>query len=190
MISKQDIPNLLTFFRVAAVVVVLVVAALFPAQRQLVFWMFAAASITDFFDGYLARKWNAISPLGTMLDPIADKLLVAVVLIYLLKFTTAPVGAVAIIICREIYIAGLREFLALKKIALPVSKGGKWKTALQLIALTLLLASVAYPMPYALVHDQYLISAWNVGMILLWISAILSLVSAIGYTQSAVRSLR
>lgn len=189
MLTKTEIPNLLTFFRVAAMLVVLAVAAFLPAHRQVIFWLFALASVTDFFDGYLARKWNAVSPLGTMLDPIADKLLVATVLIYLLKFTTAPVGAVAIIICREIYIAGLREFLAAKNIALPVSRGGKWKTAVQLIAITLLLASVTYPMPYALIDQQILLSAWNVGMVLLWVSALLSLVSAIGYTHAAIKKI-
>lgn len=189
MLSKTKIPNLLTCFRVVAVLAALFVTAFFPAYRHAVFWLFVLASLTDFFDGYLARKWHAVSPLGTMLDPIADKLLVAVVLIYLLKFTSAPVGAVAIIICREIYIAGLREFLALRHITLPVSRGGKWKTALQLIALTLLLLSVTYPTPYMLVASQYLLSAWNVGMILLWVSALLSVVSAASYTRSALRSL-
>lgn len=185
MLKKSEIPNLLTFFRVAAMVVVLVVAALFPAYRAVILWLFIAASITDFLDGYLARKWSTVSPLGTMLDPIADKLLVATVLVYLLKFTSAPVGAVAVIICREIYIAGLREFLAARHIALPVSKGGKWKTALQLTALILLLAAITYPMPYALIQGTYLITVWNIGMILLWISAVLSLVSAFHYTRSA-----
>ena len=188
--TKQQIPNLLTAFRVAAVPVVLVLAAMFPDQRQIIFWVFLAASVTDFFDGYLARKWNAVSPLGTLLDPIADKLLVAVVLLYLMEYTTAPIAAVGIILCREIYIAGLREFLALRSITLPVSKGGKWKTALQLAALTLLLLSIAYATPFLLINGTYLLNAWNLGVILLWVSAVLSLLSAADYTGKAIRTIR
>lgn len=186
--TKQNIPNLLTFFRVAAVPVMLVLASAYPGERQLIFWLFIAASLTDFFDGYLARKWNAVSPLGTLLDPIADKLLVAVVLLYLMEYTTAPIGAVGIILCREIYIAGLREFLALRNITLPVSRGGKWKTALQLVAIALLLLAISYATPFVLINRAYLLNAWNLGVILLWASAILSLVSAAEYTRGALKS--
>lgn len=187
--NKQHIPNLLTFFRVAVVPLVLVLAAMYPGERQAIFWLFVAASLTDFFDGYLARKWNAISPLGTMLDPIADKLLVTVVLLYLMEYATAPIAAVGIILCRELYIAGLREFLALRNIALPVSKGGKWKTAVQLIAITLLLLAVSYATPFLVINQQFLLNAWNIGVILLWVSAMMALLSAVNYTRAALRGL-
>jgi len=190
MLTKQNIPNLLTYARVAAVPAALFIATVMPGLRQLMFWIFLLAAITDFFDGYLARKWNAVSATGALLDPIADKLLVAVALLYLLEYTNAPIGAVGIILCRELYIAGLREFLAKRQIDLPVSRGGKWKTALQLSAITLLLATVAnYPMPYLRV-GEVMINAWNVGVILLWVSALLALSSAFSYTRSAVRSIR
>ncbi|PZP87212.1 MAG: CDP-diacylglycerol--glycerol-3-phosphate 3-phosphatidyltransferase [Azospirillum brasilense] len=189
MLTKQNIPNLLTYARVAAVPAALFIATVMPGLRQLMFWIFLAAAITDFFDGYLARKWNAVSATGALLDPIADKLLVAVALLYLLEYTNAPIGAVGIILCRELYIAGLREFLAKRQIDLPVSRGGKWKTALQLSAITLLLATVAnYPMPYLRV-GEVMFNAWNVGVILLWVSALLALSSAFSYTRSAQRSL-
>lgn len=172
---KSHIPNLLTFFRVAAMVAALVIAGAFPWLTKLFFVLFVAAAVTDFFDGYLARKWNATSPLGTMLDPIADKLLVAVALLYLMKYTMTPLLPVGLILCRELAIAGLREFLALRGTALPVSRGGKWKTALQLAAIATLLATVAMPNPIG----------WNAGMLLLWASALLSVISAAGYMRQA-----
>lgn len=187
--QKENIPNALTFFRVAIVPIALIVAAAFPEQRQLMFWLFGTAAVTDLADGYLARKWNAVSALGTMLDPIADKLLVAIMLLYLQEYTKAPLAAVAIIICREIYIAGLREFLALRQIALPVSQGGKWKTTVQLLALTFLLVSIAYPTPYLRV-GEFLFNSWNLGVVLLWLSAILAITSAFDYTRKAMPSLR
>lgn len=173
--DKRAIPNLLTFFRVLAVPAALTIAVGFPAWHTALFWLFLAAAVTDFFDGYLARKWQAISPLGTLLDPVADKLLVAVILLYLVEYTIAPLGAVAVIILRELYIAGLREFLASRGASLPVSAGGKWKTALQLAAIACLLATLAYRLPYL----------WNGGIILLWLSALLSLFSAVGYSRKA-----
>jgi len=189
MLTKQTIPNLLTFARVAAVPAALFIATAMPGQRATMFWIFLLAAITDFFDGYLARKWNATSATGALLDPIADKLLVAVALLYLLEYTMAPIGAVGIILCRELYIAGLREFLAKRQIDLPVSRGGKWKTALQLAAITLMLAALSgYALPY-LTLSGLRFDAWNVGVILLWVSALLALSSAFSYTRSALRSL-
>lgn len=187
MLTKQNIPNLLTYVRVAAAPVVLLLAAMYPSERQAIFWIFGTAAVSDLVDGYLARKWNAVSALGTLLDPIADKLLVTVVLLYLMEYTTAPIGAIGIILCREIYIAGLREFLAQRNVKLPVSQGGKWKTAVQLIAISLLLLGISYPSPYLLVNQNILLNAWNIGVILLWVSAIMALVSAADYTRKAIK---
>lgn len=179
MITKQQIPNLLTFARVLAVPVALVLMVLRTGPEPLLI-LFAFASITDFFDGYLARKWNAVTPLGTMLDPIADKLLVALMLVYLAVVTQMAFLPIALILLRELYISGLREFLALRSIPLPVSKGGKWKTAVQMVAILVLYSSVALQQP----------RVWDAGVALLWISTILALTSAAQYTRAAWKHLK
>jgi len=148
---------------------------LFGTPNLALFWIFLLASLTDFFDGYLARKWNVTSPFGAMLDPVADKLLVALMLLYLLGEYSLPLFPVALILLREIYISALREFLSARGIALPVSKGGKWKTALQMLAITALLCSLAYDIP----------TAWHIGAIALWIAAVLACTSAAQYTRAA-----
>lgn len=179
MFTKQHIPNLLTFFRIACVPVALVIAALFPTAAMTMLWVFVAASVTDFLDGYLARQWNTVSPLGTMLDPVADKLLVTTVLLFFAQHPLTPILPVALLILRELYVSGLREYIAQRGGSLPVSKGGKWKTALQLIALTVMLAAAAYNLS---------VDIWLAGIALLWASVVLSLVSAFSYTRAALRA--
>jgi CDP-diacylglycerol--glycerol-3-phosphate 3-phosphatidyltransferase len=191
MIKKHQIPNLLTFIRVAAVPLALIITTLAPGKAFWLLLIFAVAAVTDFLDGYLARRWNAVSPLGAMLDPVADKLLVALMLIYLLKYPLMPVLLVALLLLRELYISGLREYVAQRGLTLPVSSGGKWKTALQLIAITALLATVSLP-PGAPIFYGFGTQdvLWNGGMSLLWASALLSLISAMGYTRRAIAQLR
>ncbi len=208
--SYKNVPNLLTFARVLAVPVSLWLIYVSRAEALPLFWIFVAASLTDFFDGYLARKWNAVSPLGTFLDPVADKLLVALMLLYLLtRFGPALLLPIIIILLREIYISALREFLAAKKVALPVSQGGKLKTALQMLAVTLLLGHLAYNPPGALrfpcgikvvlkeaiVQDctnqpLLLRIAEDGGQPLLDAAALVALLTAIHYTWSARKSFR
>lgn len=180
MLSKQNIPNLLTWLRVAAVPAALAITVAFPLAGKVLLWIFVVAAITDFLDGYFARKWNAVTPLGTLLDPVADKLLVAIVLIFLAKYTVAPIFAIALLLLRELYVSGLREYIAQRGGSLPVSRGGKWKTALQLIAIIVLLATLAYQLPPQL---------WLAGIVLLWASTALSLVSAFGYTRAAMKTI-
>ncbi len=162
MLTKRRIPNALTFLRIAAVPLVLFIALRAPEQKAALFWIFLLAAATDFLDGYLARKWNATSPFGAMLDQIGDKLLVATLLLYLVVVHNpcaiamdrfghvAPRGIIhfdslflpaIVIILRELYVSGLREFLALRRIALPVSRLGKYKTAGQMLGIGLLLCS-------------------------------------------------
>ena len=134
------LPNLLTYGRLAAVPVV---ALLLQWPNE--FWMrwtalavFTVACITDFFDGYLARIWKQQSPLGQMLDPIADKLLVATTLLAVAANQTLSgwtIWAAIIILCREFLVSGFREYLADLKVPLPVSAVAKWKTTVQMFAL-------------------------------------------------------
>lgn len=174
MMRKQHIPNLLTGFRVLAVPAALTLMIVNAAPHWLLA-LFATASVTDFFDGYLARKWQAVSPLGTMLDPIADKLLVALLLLYLAFIAQVGLVPIALILLREIYISGLREFLALRGVALPVSQGGKLKTAVQMLAIVLIYAAAA-------LENEPL---WTAGMGLLWAAAAIAVATGVQYTRAA-----
>ena len=178
MLARARIPNLLTGMRAMAVPLCLGLILIEPANApQWLLGIFVAASITDFLDGYLARKWNAVSPLGAMLDPVADKLLVALMLIYLLTVLGGAVLLpVILIVLRELYISSLREFLANRQVLLPVSKSGKWKTALQMVAIALLLFS-------NICNDIWHDAVFGVGMAALYAAAMLALTSAMGYTR-------
>lgn len=172
------LPNLLTMSRVAAIPL-LVGAFYLPAP--LTYWvclgLFTFAAVTDFFDGYLARARNQVSDFGRLLDPIADKLLVAAALFMLVASgRLAGLGIVAalIILCREFIIAGLREFLAGGTVAVPVSPLAKWKTAVQMIAIAILLAGPGAPAA---------LPATLIGEIGLWIAALLTVITGIDYLR-------
>ncbi len=181
MIARARIPNLLTFARVAAVPLCLALMLFHPAPQPALFVIFVLASLTDFLDGHLARKWNATSAIGTLLDPVADKLLVALVLVYLAVDSRGALFLPAVvIILRELYISGLREFLAARQIALPVSRSGKWKTAMQMTGIGLVLGALTVVGPLLM----------KLGTLLIWLSAVLALTSAVDYTRAAWRSLR
>ena len=183
-----NIPNLLTYARILAVP--LIVGCFFiegrlqssDFARWTAFWIFCAASITDYLDGYLARIWNQTSNIGRMLDPIADKLLVAAVLLLLAADQTIAdwsVWAGITILCREILVSGLREYLAALKVSVPVSRIAKWKTAIQMIAIAVLLAG-----PAADVIFPY--TTWC-GIALLWIAAILTLYTGYDYFRAGIK---
>ncbi|MBL8908680.1 MAG: CDP-diacylglycerol--glycerol-3-phosphate 3-phosphatidyltransferase, partial [Rhizobiales bacterium] len=164
-----NLPNNLTYGRLVAVPVV---AALLlwggNGARWLALLVFIAAAITDFFDGYLARKWGQQSALGRMLDPIADKVLVAVILLVLTADRTIDGGhiwAAIIILTREVLVSGLREFLAELRVSVPVTKVAKWKTAVQLLAIGFLIAGPA--------GDRIMPHVSDIGLAGLWIAAAL-----------------
>lgn len=179
-----NLPNVLTYGRVVAVPVV--AALLFWPDDDWMRWtalgVFAAAAITDFFDGYLARVWEQQSALGRMLDPIADKLLVAACLLVLVSNKTIvglSVWAGLIILCREILVSGLREFLAELRVSVPVTKVAKWKTTLQLVALGFLIAGPA--------GETVLPGTVTIGIVLLWVAAILTLYTGWDYFRAGIR---
>lgn len=182
LLTKKQLPNTLTFGRIGIVVVLLLITFYAPGYTQLLFWLFAIAAVSDYLDGYLARKWKAASNFGAMLDQISDKLLVAVTLIYLIKYDVNWLLILpgSLIILRELYVSGLREFLALRKVSLPVSLGGKWKTAIQLIAIGTFLFGIAYGIPVF----QML------GRLLIWAAAGLALYSAYTYTKATLPHIR
>ncbi len=181
---QWQLPNLLTYGRVAAVPVV--VGCLFAPDefwlRRLALAVFILAGVTDFFDGYLARAWSQQSSLGRMLDPIADKLLVAASLLMLVADRTITgwsIWAAIVILCREILVSGLREFLAELRVSLPVSTVAKWKTTLQLVAIGFL---VAGPAGEILIPDTT-----TIGLGLLWIAAILTLYTGWDYMKAGFK---
>lgn len=176
-----SLPNLLTYARCAAVPIV--AGLLFwpaePWARWSALVLFIAAAITDFFDGYLARAWSQQSSLGRMLDPIADKLIVsAVILMLAADHTIAGVSlwAAIIILCREILVSGLREYLAELRVPMPVTKVAKWKTTVQMVALSFLIAGPA--------AERLLPGSTMTGTLLLWVAAILTLYTGWDYMKA------
>ncbi len=181
-----NLPNILTYGRLVAVP--LVVACLFwPEEfwmRWTAFLIFAAAAVTDYFDGYLARAWGEQSSLGRMLDPIADKVLVAACLLMLVADKTIAswsLWAAIIILAREILVSGLREFLAELRVSVPVSNLAKWKTTAQLLAVGFLVVGPA--------GDALLPVGWSkgIGIGLLWASALLTLYTGYDYFRAGLR---
>jgi cardiolipin synthase (CMP-forming) len=179
-----NLPNLLTFGRV--LIVPLVVACLFWPDEFALRWtalgLFTLAAVTDFFDGYLARAWGQQSALGRMLDPIADKLLVSAVLMILVadgSINSWSIWAAIVILCREILVSGLREFLAELKVSVPVSRVAKWKTTMQLIALGFLIAGRA--------GEEVLPGTLRIGLGLLWVSALLTLYTGWDYMKAGIK---
>ena len=180
-------PNAVTGLRI--VMVPVLVGAFFvegAAGLWLGFAVFAVASLSDFFDGWLARKLDQHSLLGRILDPIADKLVVAAALVMLAWDERAPVIAAVAILAREFLISGLREALA-GSVALPVQQLAKWKTAAQMGAIALLLLA---PAAAPLLPDAAGEGLAIAGEALLWLAVVLTWGSAIGYVRAAVRGLR
>ena len=177
-----SLPNILTYARVAAVP--LVAGLLFwprePWARWTALAIFVAAAVTDFFDGYLARAWSQQSSLGRMLDPIADKLLVSAVILMLAANQTisgVTLWAGIIILCREILVSGLREYLAELRVPVPVTAVAKWKTTAQLVALGFLIAGPS--------GEAVLPGSTMAGIVLLWIAAILTLYTGWDYMKAS-----
>jgi cardiolipin synthase len=177
------LPNILTYARIAAVPVV--VACILGQEvwlNWIAFGLYAAAAITDYVDGYLARAWGQQSPLGRMLDPIADKVLVSTCL---LAFAATGIisgytlWAAVVILCREILVSGLREFLAELQVSLPVTRLAKWKTAAQLVAVGALVAGPA--------GDAIQPGFTMIGLVLLWISALLTLYTGYDYFRAGLQ---
>lgn len=180
-----SIPNLLTYFRLAAVPALAAVWFFFDGEfgRWLALVIFALAAITDFFDGYLARIWMQQSRLGQMLDPIADKLLVGAVLLLLVADQTISgwsVWAALIILSREILVSGLREFLAELNVTVAVSHLAKWKTTVQMMALGVLLVGDAG-------GDICACAAVEIGLGLLWVAALLTLYTGFDYFRAGLK---
>ena len=181
-----DLPNLLTLSRILAIPVLIGCVALrSPVGDLLATLLFAAAGLTDWLDGHLARVRRQQSELGRMLDPIADKLLVGATLILLAGQGRFPDGALypaIVILLREILVSGLREYLAGLRIGLPVTRLAKWKTGFQMGALGTLLAGDDVA---ALLHVPLPVA--GIGEAMLWVAALLTLVTGWDYLRASLR---
>ena len=182
-----DLPNVLTLSRIAAIpLLVLAVAIRSPGTDLAACAVFSIAAITDYFDGKLARSRQQQSDLGRMLDPIADKLLVAAALMMLVGLDRlSPLGLypAIVIVLREILVSGLREYLAGIRIRLPVTTLAKWKTGFQMGALGALLAGdTAAP----ILHLGWL-PVSIIGETMLWVAAALTLVTGWDYLTAGLR---
>ncbi|MBM3520531.1 MAG: CDP-diacylglycerol--glycerol-3-phosphate 3-phosphatidyltransferase [Alphaproteobacteria bacterium] len=178
-----NLPNILTYGRIAAVPVV---AGLLMYGGNGARWtslvIYVAAAISDFLDGYLARLWQQQSSLGRMLDPIADKVLVAVVLLVLSAdgiLFGGHIWAAIIILSREVLVSGLREYLGELQVSVPVTKIAKWKTVAQLLAVGFLIAGPA--------GDTIFPHVTRIGIGLLWIAALLTLYTGYDYFRAGMR---
>jgi cardiolipin synthase (CMP-forming) len=181
------LPNLLTLSRIFAVPI-LVALLWFPGWEAgwlAGFALYCLMGITDYFDGYVARAQGAVSKLGIFLDPIADKIMVAAVILMLVgtrhdaaSITGIHTVAALIILLREIAVSGLREFLAGAQVSVPVSQLAKWKTTLQLVSLGALILAGGLP------HIEWI--RW-VGLVSLWVAAGLTMLTGWDYLRVGIK---
>ncbi|WP_135506718.1 CDP-diacylglycerol--glycerol-3-phosphate 3-phosphatidyltransferase [Roseovarius aestuariivivens] len=215
-----NIPNVLTVLRLLAAPAVAVMFLYFhrPWADWFALMLFVSAAITDWFDGYLARLWKQTTKLGTMLDPIADKAMVVIALAVILGYSSMSPWLVlpaTVILFREVFVSGLREFLGDTAGTLKVTKLAKWKTTCQMVAIAVLFAQgvfehyfgmSAYGMDAALVDDilagreedlqglrwkmQGMVLTGHAGLWLLWLAAALTLVTGVEYFRKAMPYLK
>jgi cardiolipin synthase len=189
--KSLSVPNILTVARIAAIPVVVgcvYVQSILEGPlwlRWVALAVFITAAVTDYLDGYYARIWDQQSALGRMLDPIADKLLVASCLLMLAADNSIhgwTLWAAIVILCREILVSGLREYLAELRVGVPVTQLAKWKTFMQLLAVGFLLAGEA--------GDRDLSPHISlIGLTLLWLSALLTLYTGWDYMRAGINHL-
>jgi CDP-diacylglycerol---glycerol-3-phosphate 3-phosphatidyltransferase len=182
-VPLTSLPNLLTLSRI---LVIPVVIGSFYVHGDYARWfgcaLFSAAAITDWLDGHMARRWQQQSEIGRFLDPIADKLLVSATLFMLTTFgrlSDAAVFPALVILCREILVSGLREYLAGLRVGMPVSRLAKWKTTIQMVAIGFLIVGDAGP-------SLIPVPVRAIGECLLWIAALLTIVTGYDYLRAGL----
>ncbi|HCK07015.1 MAG: CDP-diacylglycerol--glycerol-3-phosphate 3-phosphatidyltransferase [Paracoccaceae bacterium] len=217
---KWTIPNILTVLRLMAAPGVALMFLYFhrPAADWLALALFVSAAVTDFFDGYLARLWKQESKFGAMLDPIADKAMVVIALVIITGYSGMNpwlILPVTVILFREVFISGLREYLGAKSSILAVSKLAKWKTTAQMVAISVLFLGTGLEHLEGIARqgmtvDQYAQAvsdgladpirscgargcsniATTFGLVLIWIAAILTLLTGGQYFKKSLPYLR
>jgi len=177
-----NLPNILTMARIAAIP--LMAALLLSPSKTAGFWaaaVFALASITDWLDGYLARRMGIVTVFGKFLDPIADKLIVMAALIMILPFDRVPAWMVLVILGREIIITGLRGIASSEGIVIQASELGKFKTIFQIVAILGLVLHYDYNWFFGIAHPLLTVNMHNTGMFYLWIATLLTIWSGVDY---------
>ena len=181
-VKLLNLPNILTLARIAAVPVIVVL--LLAESRENCFWaalVFSIAAITDWLDGYLARKWQVVTVLGKFLDPLADKLIVMAALIMLIPYDRVPAWAVFVILAREMLVTGLRSIASSEGIVIAASDLGKYKTIFQMVSIIGLLLHYRYYWFFGVELNFLYPSFHNVGIFFFYISLVLTLWSGGDY---------
>ena len=172
------LPNLITLGRIASIPVILVFIDNYSPERSFIATMiYMGASITDFLDGWLARRRKQVSLLGKFLDPLADKLIVTAVLVYLAAIDRCPSWLVVVLLSREFAITGLRSIATTEGLVISASDSGKQKTALQLVATLFLLTHFRYP----IWGTPHWINFHQVGIVILYMAMVMSIFSGVHY---------
>jgi CDP-diacylglycerol--glycerol-3-phosphate 3-phosphatidyltransferase len=180
--GRLNLPNLLTLARVAAVPLIVII--MLSDSREAGFWaaaIFGAAAVTDFIDGWLARKWGVVTVLGKFLDPLADKLIVLAALIMLVPFGRVPAWAVFALLAREIIVTGLRSIASSEGIVIDASDLGKYKTIYQMAAIPGLLLHYDYYWFFGVQSELLHVNMHNYGMFFFSIALALTLWSGFDY---------
>ncbi|MDD2364990.1 MAG: CDP-diacylglycerol--glycerol-3-phosphate 3-phosphatidyltransferase [Desulfuromonadaceae bacterium] len=183
-----NLPNILTLMRIA--IIPLLAFLLLSSSRSSGFWaaaLFAIASITDWLDGYLARRMGIVTIFGKFLDPIADKLIVMAALIMILPFNRVPAWMVLVILGREIIITGLRGIASTEGIVIQASDLGKYKTIFQIVAILGLVLHYNYNWFFGISHTLLTVNMHNVGMFFLWIATVLTVWSGVDYLNRFIK---
>lgn len=183
-----NLPNLLTLARVAAIPLLVVI--LLSDSREAGFWaaaLFGAAAVTDFIDGWLARKWGVVTVLGKFLDPLADKLIVMAALIMLIPTGRVPAWAVFLLLAREIIVTGLRSIASSEGIVIDASDLGKYKTIYQMVAIPGLLLHYDYYWFFGIQSELLRVNMHNFGMFFFSIALALTLWSGFDYLHKFSR---
>lgn len=217
---RWTIPNTLTFLRLIAAPGVAVMFLYFarPWADWFALVLFLVAAITDYFDGYLARLWRQESRMGAMLDPIADKAMVVIALLVLTGYSGMDPWLIlpaTVILFREVFVSGLREYLGNTSRTLAVTRLAKWKTTAQMIAISTLFAALGleYVREQALARNRQIIAemtdtgldaqhnvlslanlsgqvVWDIGLVLIWVAAALTAITGFDYLRKALPHLR
>jgi len=186
--GRLNLPNLLTLARVAAVPLIVII--MLSDSREAGFWaaaIFGVAAVTDFIDGWLARKWGVVTVLGKFLDPLADKLIVMAALIMLIPHGRVPAWAVFLVLAREIIVTGLRSIASSEGIVIDASDLGKYKTIYQMVAIPGLLLHYDYYWFFGVRSDLLLVNMHNFGMFFFAIALALTLWSGFDYLHKFFR---
>jgi len=186
--GRLNLPNLLTLARVAAVPLIVII--MLSDSRAAGLWaaaIFGAAAVTDFIDGWLARKWGVVTVLGKFLDPLADKLIVMAALIMLIPFGRIPAWAVFLVLGREIIITGLRSIASSEGIVIDASDLGKYKTIYQMVAIPGLLLHYNYYWFFGVRSELLHVNMHNFGMFFFVIALALTLWSGFDYLYKFFR---